>query len=303
MKNIKTISFTDACGIVYSVTEAETKDVMIVNHTSKCNRRLVIPSTVTDPETGVEYGVISISDRAFEDYGNLFSVVIPASVTSIGTSAFENCTDLTSASIPASVMSIGNFAFCNIKGKIEVVDENLNYSAEDGVLFNKDKTSLLQCGTERLAYEIPCSVQTIGDYAFWGCRSLSSITIPSSVKSIGYKSFENCTSLVSLEIPEGVVRIGWGAFRYCNHLLSVIIPSSTKRIGWGAFLLCDKMKLVMCHAKNPAAIDLGKEVFAYIQSSACKLIVPLGCKDAYAKALQWKDFCCIEETETWIYQN
>ena len=69
---------------------------------------------------------------------------------------------------------------------------------------------------------IPESVTSIGDYAFYGCSSLTSITIPESVTSIGNLAFYYCSNLTSITIPESVTSIGSGAFFYCGSLRKVI---------------------------------------------------------------------------------
>ena len=69
------------------------------------------------------------------------------------------------------------------------------------------------------------SVDSIGNHAFYGCGSLTSVTIPNSMVSIGEFAFSRCRSLVSIIIPEGVKSICDGAFFNCESLTSVILPS------------------------------------------------------------------------------
>ena len=85
---------------------------------------------------------------------------------------------------------------------------------------------------------IPSSVKWIESYAFSGCSSLTSVNIPSSVTYIGNGAFQDCSSLTSVNIPSSVTSIGGGAFSGCSSLTSVNIPSSVTEIGRYAFSEC-----------------------------------------------------------------
>ena len=183
-------------------------------------------TSITIPE-----GVTSISGNAFSYCSRLTSITIPDSVTRIGDFAFFECTSLTSITIGEGVTSINHDAFnnCSSLTSIEVDPANTAYSSEDGVLFNKAKTALIQypIGNTRTLYKIPDTVASIENNAFEGCRSLTSITIPESVTSIGSLAFEGCRSLTSITIPSSVTSIGDNAFRYCSNLNSITINATT----------------------------------------------------------------------------
>ncbi len=152
---------------------------------------------------------------------------IPHSVTSIREYAFFGCTDLTSIEIPDSVTSIGRYAFyeCSQLQSINVDALNPNYCSVDGVLFNKDKTTLIECPIGKQGeYSIPHSVTSIREYAFSGCTGLTSVIIPSSVTSIVGSTFYGCTGLTSIEIPDSVTSIGVCAFYGCTGLTSILVP-------------------------------------------------------------------------------
>ena len=85
---------------------------------------------------------------------------------------------------------------------------------------------------------IPDSVTSIGNYAFWDCSSLTSITIPNGVTSIGNQAFDSCSSLTSVTIPDSVTSIGNYAFWDCSSLTSITIPDSVTSIGDSAFYRC-----------------------------------------------------------------
>ena len=200
--------------------------------------------TITLPDS-----VTSIGDYAFYDCSSLTSITIPDGVTSIGGHAFCDCSSLTSITIPEGVTSIGNWAFygCTSLTGIWVGKCNPNYSNdENGVLYNKEKTRLIQCpGGLSGTYAIPDSVTSIGDYAFYGCSSLTSITIPNGVTSIGYRAFSGCSSLTSITIPEGVTSIGSWAFSGCNSLTSITIPNGVTSIGDDAFSGCSSLTSII----------------------------------------------------------
>ena len=193
-----------------------------------------IPSSVT-----------SIGNYAFQNCSSLISVTIPSGVTSIGDYAFENCSSLISVTIPNSVTSIGHLAFrgCSSLTDINVDPNNKYWCSVDGVLFSKDMKTLVAYPRGRAgAYKCPDGVTFIGDDAFVGCSSLTSVTIPNSVTSIGKYAFWYCSSLTSVTIPNSVTSIGNSAFYGCSSLTSVTIPNSVTSIGIYAFYHCTKLK-------------------------------------------------------------
>ena len=189
--------------------------------------------------------VTSIGDGAFRRCKNLTSITIPNSVTSIGDSAFWGCSILTNITIPEGITSIGDDAFymCSSLTSINVSENNKNYCSVDGVLFNKDKTELIQypIKKEGTSYKIPNSVTSIGDRIFRWCENLTSITIPNSVTSIGQEAFLGCSSLTSITIPEGVTSIGSYAFYDCSSLTNITIPNSVTSIWDNCFEDCSSL--------------------------------------------------------------
>ena len=131
-------------------------------------------------------------------YGLTGILNIPGSVTNIGDGGFMYCKNLATVTIPTSVTTIGNYVFDACSANIVVDAANLNFSSQDGVLFNKSKTVLYQCPTNKTGeYSIPSTVTTVAMWAFENCV-LSSVKIPQSVTSIDDGAFYHCNSLTSL---------------------------------------------------------------------------------------------------------
>ena len=161
--------------------------------------------------------VTSIGKQAFSYCSSLTSINIPSSVTSIEAYAFLGCSSLTSIYIPKSVTNIGWGAFsdCSSLTALTIDTNNPQYCAEEYMLFNKEKTTLIGAIGSQKTYDIPSSVTSVGSGAFSRCSSLISINIPSSVTSIGIQAFSYCSSLTSINIPNSVTSIGKQAFRNC----------------------------------------------------------------------------------------
>ena len=208
---------------------------------------VVIPETVE--YNGTVCNVTSIGYEAFYKCDGLTSVTIPNSVTSIGKNAFYNCYGLTSVSIGNGVTSIGENAFSGCPALTSVHISNI------AAWCNIDFTSIYSNplyythhlylnGEEVKDLVIPSSVTSIGDYAFYYCDGLTSVTIPNSVKSIGERAFRHCSGLTSVSIGNGVTSIGEWAFYECSRLTSVTIPNSVKSIGDDAFYNCSRLTSV-----------------------------------------------------------
>ncbi len=179
--------------------------------------------------------VANIDNGTFKDCASITSVTIPDGVTKISDYAFKSCTNLTSITIPDSVKKIGKEVLCGCTNltDINVSENNLNYSTDLGVLFNKAKTSLIQypVGKTDTTYEIPQGVTTIYSYAFYDDTCLEAITIPDGATYIGDYAFYGCTGIKSITIPDSMTNVGNNAFLNCSKLMNVEL--NTPNVKWG----------------------------------------------------------------------
>ena len=88
-------------------------------------------------------------------------------------------------------------------------------------------------------------VTSIGENAFFSCKSMTSITLPNSIKSIGMGSFTYCESLTSITIPDSVKVIANMAFYHCSPLTEITIPGSVKSLGQDVFSHCISLKTII----------------------------------------------------------
>lgn len=195
---------------------------------------IVVPDTIDGRKVTV------LGNSTFQyctQASDIESVTLPDSLTTIEKNAFYNCEKLKSVTIPQNVSSIGLAAF--VEGlsessltEIKVDPENPYFSEKDGVVFSKDGTKLIVFPSGRSGdYQIPGGTVSVGDYAFYYCVNVSSITVPGSVRSLGEGAFGNCSSLTKAVLNEGLEEIGEYAFQSSSGIRDLIIPASVKSVG------------------------------------------------------------------------
>ena len=156
-----------------------------------------------------------------------------------------------------------------------IIKHNYNDTIKEGVIYFNDR------------------ITTIGNYAFRGCSSLTSVTIPDSVTTIGNMAFYNCSNLTSVTIPDSVTEIGYQAFHNCYSLTTVTIPDSVTSIGTYAFYYCRNLTSVYCEAVAPPTtmVDSTGWWFAFdFNASDRKIYVPMESVDTYKSKYRWGEY-------------
>ncbi|WP_315324681.1 leucine-rich repeat domain-containing protein [Treponema socranskii] len=202
---------------------------------------------------------------------------------------------------------------------VTVASDNAYLLAENGVIFNKDKTVLLGYlpGKPDASYIVPASVRKLGKASFSNISALTAVTLPDGLKTIDWYVFYECPNLTTLNLPSSLESIGYyslreikvssivvpenikvlnnGSLAFCPELISVELPSTLAQIRWYLLSRNPKLKTVTCKAANPPVITAGQEVFKNTPIAFATLRVPAGSKALYQAAEGWKDFGTIVE--------
>lgn len=181
--------------------------------------------------------IVSIQSRAFSGCMALEALILPLSLTEINFYAFENCTSLLNITIPEFVSSIStNDAFrgCTALNDIFVHPDNQNFSSLNGVLHNKNQSTLLYSPENKTSVTIASSVRTISNYSLYRSK-ISSILIPSTVTSLQSYAFSYATSLATVVFEDGLTSIGSYSFNNCTALTTLVLPSTLQTVGSYAF--------------------------------------------------------------------
>lgn len=239
-----------------------------------------------------------IGNYAFSECIKLTSVTIPSSVkeiqygafmrcselttlnflagsqlTHIGRFAFGFCPKLTSFTLQPTVNFIGNVAFLGTGIELNIPANHPYFATINGVLYDKALSKLMYCPVLKTGrIDLPQTVTTIAEDAFYNCRSVDSISIPSSLQVIEDWAFENCTGLKTLTIPASVNQIG--SYAYYN---------------------CSGLKALYVYSVAPIDLSRSDSVFNFVNRTTCTLYVLSGLKAQYQVADKWKEFANIVE--------
>lgn len=228
-------------------------------------------------------GVISIGEVAFAGCESLRSVIIPESVRSIGVGAFGECKNLTSITIPEGVKTIGDSAFNGCENLTSItIPESVSLIGKE-VFVRCDR---LQAFYGKYASSDNSCLVVDGAINSFAPAGLTHYTTPDDVTSIGDYAFYDCENLVSVTISEGVTSIGARAFFYCENLASVTIPESVSSIGDNAFS-CANLTKIYCKAKTP---PVGSSDMFSDNAPNRVIYVPRNSVKEYKLARFWSDY-------------
>ena len=175
--------------------------------------------------------VVEIMDHAFNCNWDLQSVSIPDTIRAIGDSAFENCKGLKSVTLPSGLKKIGEYAFGGTGLTAVTIPAGVEYLGQFAFNLCSDLTSLtIQ----------PGSLHYIGSYAFSDCDSLRTVELPQTVTTISENAFYACDALESFRAP-GVQVIGRDAFLFDKSLRSIVLSADLQRVGIAAFQGCTQL--------------------------------------------------------------
>lgn len=263
--------------IDFSVEDVDLFDVNIVNGGG--------------PYDGERYTVDGqLTTGLFADCAKLRHITLPATATVMARDAFARCEALESLDINTEIAEIMPSEGCSALCAITVSKGNPHFSSVDGVLFDKEVTSILWFPLGKTGdYRLPATVTAIGENAFYGTK-ITSLEIPPSVTSIGRGAFAG-SSLAEITFPDNLTNISEGMMQGCASLATVRLGSATAYVGNYAFAGTSLTNLYVSATLPPFA---AADAFGSM-AAGCVLHVPAGCKAVYRNHQRWSQFMRIEE--------
>lgn len=218
-------------------------------------------------------GVKEIKEAAFSYCSALEEIHLSKVLTKIGKEAFYACSSLTEITLPKKLINIGEDAFgaCKALKEIKVEAGNAAFTSIDGVLFNKEKTTLLTFPFANTAnYQVPVGTTKIAPSAFSECNKLASIQFPNTLIEIGSEAFYKCLKLENITLPNSITAVGEGAFYGCEGLLLAELSKSMTIIPDNLLSKCTKLQKI----KIPEGINkIAYQAFSNC-SSLTKVEIP-----------------------------
>ena len=235
------------------IIDSDLETYLQSNHPIINNIRCGIKYYLNDQEiTTLEIpsGITSIGDGVFLSSNSLTNLTLSSKVTSIGESAFRNCSNLKDVRYYiyddlATYIQKGHPAFyvnCGIK----------YYWNNQEITTLEIPSSVTSIGNNAFygcngltSVDLPSSITKMGECVFYNCQNLSSVKLPSEITAISNSAFGECISLKNIELPAGITSIGDDAFVNCSNLQNINLPSGITTIGTGAFWDCSNLTNVI----------------------------------------------------------
>lgn len=149
-----------------------------------------------------------------------------------------------------------------------------------------------------VSVSLPSSLTSIGEYAFCACLHLPTINFPEGLKSIGEIAFDECNALTTVVLPASLESLGRFAFQACENLTSVELPASLKNIGNYVFQNSKKISDITVHWTSLEGVSVGNNIFnSHPNPGSITLHIPTGTKSIYENADPWKDLKIVEEEQ------
>ncbi len=203
-------------------------------------------------------GVTSIGAEAFNECSALESVTLSAGLTELGNFAFSGCVRLETISLPPLLETLGDAVFvgCTSLKTIEVNKKNGWFTVVDGVLYNKNKTTLVcyPSGLDATVFTVPDTVATIAPYAFAVNHKLTAVTLSDGLTELGDRAFEYVTEIKTVLLPKSVGTLGAGVFAFCSSLEKIDVEKGNAAFKWenDTLLSSDGYKLYFYSPANKA---------------------------------------------------
>lgn len=205
--DIVTVPLKDLIYDIYD--EGNRKTVAITGYIGN-DKKIIVPSKIEG------YPVTQITQSSFGDSKTLEYIELPANVEYIETGLFDSSLALK---------------------EIAIASTNKYYTCVNGVLYNKDKTTLMAFPAGRGgSFTVPKSVVTIADQAFYYCYLLENVKMYNNVRSIGTYTFAMCWNLKSLRLSDNLRILGYRALYNCRSLAEIHLPYTLKTIGKEALM-------------------------------------------------------------------
>lgn len=233
--------------------------------------------------------VISIGAYGFNNCIDLYEVVFGTGVTSIGHAAFGGCTKLKTITIPSSVEKLGISCFSGsgiqtitIPASVNEIGRSLFHSCSSLV------SAVVEENEERTI---------LPSYMFFNCTLLKDIVLPNNILTLGDNIFAECSSLTNITLPENLTTIEYRAFYNCINLNNLIIPASVTSIGGANTFNCASRtnKLTIKFLSTVPPTITGTVTNLFNTKTLNKIIVPLGCGNAYKTATSWSTYASFIE--------